>query len=102
MYDPRDSDCREHLSDFIIETNQACIQHRLGMPINAIGPPNHIAYSPACMDYDRWQREIKAALDPANASDPSFYTDPSFTPGPSLQAAMERVERHRTRIVLDD
>jgi hypothetical protein len=54
------------------------------------------------MDYDRWQREIKAALDPANASDPSFYTDPSFTPGPGLQAAMARVEKNRARIVFDD
>jgi glycolate oxidase len=102
MYDPRDPRCREELADFIIETNQACIEHRLGMPINAIGPPNHIAYSPACMNYDRWQREIKAALDPANASDPSFYTDPGFRPGPGFQAAMERVEKNRARIVFDD
>jgi len=102
MYDPRDPYCREHLSDFIIETNQACIDHHLGMPINAIGPPNHIAFNSECMHYDRWQREIKAALDPANASDPSFYTDPSFQPGPSFQAAMARVEKHRAKIVFDD
>lgn len=102
MYDPRDAYCREHLSDFIIETNQACIEHHLGTPLNAIGPPNHLAYSPACMNYDRWQREIKAALDPNTASDPSFYTDPTFRPAAGFQEAMARVEAHRAKIVFDD
>lgn len=102
MYDPRDAQCREHLADFIIETNQACIEHNLGTPINAIGPPNHIAYSPACLNYDRWQRAIKAALDPANAADPSFYTDPNFRPAEGFQRAMARVEANRARIVFED
>jgi len=104
MYDPRDQYCREHLIDFVIETNLACIEHTCGDPINGIGPSNHSILSPAIMNYDTWQQKIKAALDPKNASDASFYTDPNFAekPGGLAEKAMERVLAERAKIVLDE
>jgi hypothetical protein len=104
MYDPRDEYCRERVIDFLVETNLACIDHVCGDPINAIGPPNHLIFSPACMNYDDWQQKIKATLDPDNLSDPFMYTDPEFAKNPpaSTQNAFERVMKERVKIEIDD
>ncbi len=104
MYDPRDPCCREHLIDFILETNLACIDYTCGDAINPIGPPNHLIYSPACMHYDRWQQRIKAALDPNDASDAMMYTDPEFAKNPpkAFTDALQRVRKERARIELKD
>jgi len=104
MYDPRDQYCREHLIDFVIETNLACIDHTCGDPINGIGPQNHAILSPAIMNYDTWQQKIKAALDPKNASDASFYTDPKYSEkaGGLAEKAMQRVLADRAKIVIDE
>ena len=82
------------------ETNMACIDYRCGDSLNAIGPPNHALYSPACMHYDEWQQKIKEALDPQNMSDAAWYTDPTYVDDPPEEAvqAMERAANDRTEI----
>jgi hypothetical protein len=93
-YDPTDSYCREHVLDYIFETNMICIEKRCGDSLNAIGPPNHALYSPECCHYDRWQNELKKALDPNDAADAGFYTDPDFaakTPPEHARRVIERV-----------
>jgi len=103
MYDPRDERSRTRMVDFIIETNMACIEHNCGDALNAIGPPNHLLYSPACMNYDDWQQNIKAALDPKNASDATMYTDPEFAKNPPQIAtsALSRVLQEKTKLEID-
>jgi len=103
MYDPRDPKCRQAILDFVVETNLACIEEHCGDSINAIGPPNHALYSPACMNYDKWQQKIKAALDPKNVSDANFYTDPNYekNPPPKAAEAIVRVLSNRTKIEID-
>ncbi len=101
LYDPRDPHCREHIGEFLLETNLACIENACGDPINAIGPPNHLLFSPACGDYDDWQQKIKKALDPENLFDASMYTDADFKANPPEQTkkTMETVQAKRTKII---
>jgi hypothetical protein len=103
MYDPRDETCREGIREFVAETNVASIEQHCGDPINGVGPPNHVLYSPACMNYDQWQQKIKAALDPKDSSDASFYTDPEFAEDPPDEATeiIEKVMDDRDEIELD-
>lgn len=101
-YDPTDNHCQEHMLDYMVETNIACIDHKCGDSLNAIGPAMHHIYSEPCSGYDRWQQALKKSLDPANASDASYYTDPDFaakmperlkTVLARVQADPERVKR---------
>jgi glycolate oxidase len=101
-YDPTDSHCREYANDYCIDCNLACIDYTLGDNINAMGPPNHLLFSPACWNYDNWQQKIKAALDPNNASDASFYTDPEFEKNPPQRVVegLRRVKANRAKVVI--
>lgn len=103
MYDPRDPKCRQAILDFVVETNIACVEQHCGDSINAIGPPNHAIFSPACMNYDRWQQKIKASLDPQNVSDAAFYTDPEFEKNipPKAAEALIRGLTNKTKIEID-
>jgi hypothetical protein len=98
MYDQRDPRCREGVVDYILETNLACIENHCGDSLNAIGPPNHALFSPACMDYDKYTQRIKAALDPNDAAEGGMYTDPHFAPPENAKAAMLRVASARARV----
>ena len=98
MYDPRDPLCRERVTDYILETNLACIEHRCGDSLNAVGPPNHALFSPVCMDYDRYTQRIKAELDPNDAAEAGMYTDRNFAPPEKAKEAMQRVASARARV----
>ncbi len=91
MYDQTDPACKEGVLEYIVETNLQCIEQKAGDSLNAVGPLNHVLFSPACMDYDKYTQRIKAAFDPRNASDPSVYTDPDFQLPERAVRAMERV-----------
>ncbi len=93
-YDPTDDYCKEHVLDYILETNLMCIKHICGDSLNAIGPPNHALYSPVCYEYDRWQQAIKKTLDPDDRAEACFYTDPDFAsrpPDDHIARVMNRV-----------
>ena len=102
-YDPRDAHCLEYANDYCIDANLACIDHFLGDCINGVGPGNHLIYSRHCYDYDRWQQQIKAALDPRNASEASFYTDPQFEKSPPerFRKQLERVKAGRAPVAIE-
>jgi hypothetical protein len=102
-YDPTDKHCREYANDYCVDCNLACVDYTLGDNINAMGPPNHLIFSPACWNYDDWQQKIKAALDPMNASDASFYTDPDFERNPpeGVVERLRRVKADRAKVVID-
>ncbi len=102
MYDQRDPRCREGVFDYILETNLACIEHRCGDSLNAVGPPAHALFSPECMDYDRFTQRIKAELDPNNAAEARMFTDPHFVPPQHMQASMARVTASRAPIRVDE
>lgn len=103
MYDPTDQYCRDHVLDYILETNLACIENVCGDSLNAIGPPNHALYSPHCHNYDEWQQRIKTTLDPNNAADACFYTDPDFIKNPPKYAAasLMRVMSDRAKVDIE-
>lgn len=101
-YDPTDPYCKEHILDYILETNLACIENICGDSLNAIGPANHALYSPHCYNYDKWQQEIKKALDPNNSADAGFYTDPDYekNPPPHAVKALFRVLSDRAKVTI--
>lgn len=98
LYDPRDQARADRILDYIFETNLACIETRCGDSLNAVAPPSHLMYSPACMDYDKYTQRIKAEFDPNNAADASGYTDPNYAPDERTQRAMQRALENREPI----
>lgn len=95
-YDPTDETCRDRVLDYIIDTNLAVIENKCGDSLNAMGPGNHMLYSPHCDNYDVWQQRIKAAVDPDNHADASLYTDPDYQPSEHMLKCMQRVVASRS------
>ncbi|MBI2570780.1 MAG: FAD-dependent oxidoreductase [Candidatus Schekmanbacteria bacterium] len=100
QYDQRDQTRSDRILEYIFETNLACIETHCGDSLNAVAPPSHALYSPACLDYDKYTQRIKATFDPANAADASGYTDPKFMPDARTMRAMENVMKHRAPITV--
>ncbi|OGO01308.1 MAG: hypothetical protein A2Y72_01490 [Chloroflexi bacterium RBG_13_53_26] len=79
MYDHHDRDSAEGACQYLAESNQACLDKKLGPPIfqiSQIGKGKHGAFGPACFNYDSWLRKIKGEFDPNNTSDPTAYASP--------------------------
>lgn len=98
LYDQTDPRCADGVIQYIFETNLACIEHRCGDSLNAVGPVAHALFSPACMSYDTYTQRIKAAFDPHNAADASMYTDPHFAPDARMEAALRTVLADRAPV----
>jgi hypothetical protein len=79
MYDNHDDKSTAGAMAYLADSNQACLQQSLGTPIfqlSQVGTGKHGLFSPACFNYDKWQKEIKKAFDPNNTGDPTAYTEP--------------------------
>jgi len=79
MYDNHDDQSTAGAMAYIADSNKACLNQSLGLPIfqlSQVGTGKHGAFSPACGDYDKWQKKIKKAFDPNNTGDPTAYTEP--------------------------
>jgi glycolate oxidase len=79
MYDHHDEDSAEGAFQYLADSNQACLDMKLGPPIfqvSQVGKGKHGAFGPACHDYDKWLRRIKKAFDPNNTADPTAYSPP--------------------------
>lgn len=77
-YDPTDQVCKDHIMDFVMETNKASVEHSIGLSINAVSDLAHMTYNPATMNYGDYIRQIKIALDPNNAAEGTFYVIPDI------------------------
>ena len=76
MYDHHDDESAEGAFQYLAESNQACLDKRLGPPIfqvSQVGVGKHGAFGPACFNYDTWLRRIKREFDPNNTADPTAY-----------------------------
>ncbi|MBI2889566.1 MAG: FAD-binding oxidoreductase [Nitrospirae bacterium] len=102
MYDQTDPACKEAVTEYVIETNLACIENHCGDSLNAVGPTAHVLFSPVCMDYDKFTARIKAEFDPNNSAEASFYTDPNFVPPEGAQARMAAVLADRAPVSVDN
>lgn len=102
MYDQNDPKASVEIPTYVAETNFACIKYHLGDSLNAVGPPNHVIFSPACFDYDKYTHRIKTEFDPANACDGSMYTDPDFVPPEEAQAILTEVIQNPTPVDIDN
>jgi hypothetical protein len=98
MYDQTDPTCTARVTEYILETNLACIDHHCGDSLNAVGPPAHMLFSPVCMNYDTYTQRIKAEFDPRNAADASMYTDPHFQVPEALGQRMAAVLANRAPV----
>jgi hypothetical protein len=98
QYDQRDKERSDRILEYIFETNLACIENHCGDSLNAVAPPSHVMYSPACMDYDKYTQRIKAVFDPNDAADGSGYTDPHYKPDARALQAIKAALSNRAPI----
>jgi len=79
MYDHNDDESAEGAFQYLADSNQACLDKKLGPPIfqvSQVGKGKHGTFGPACFDYDKWLRRIKKEFDPNNTADPTAYSPP--------------------------
>jgi len=79
LFDHRDPESLKGAWEYLKETNEACIEYALGVPIfqlAQVGGEKHGVFGPACSNYHIWLRKIKRAFDPNNACDPTAYISP--------------------------
>ncbi|MBI2566170.1 MAG: FAD-binding oxidoreductase [Candidatus Schekmanbacteria bacterium] len=101
MYDQTDPEAGDRVAEYVAETNLACVDYHCGDSLNAVGPPFHRMFSPACMDYDKYTYRIKTTFDPQNAADATMFTDPAFAPDARLEARMQAVLADRAKVSID-
>ena len=75
IYDQSDPVCREGGMAFVVDTVKTTIDKHLSFSLNAVGDPNHAAYSPRCYNYHRYMADIKEEFDPDDLAEPSFYVN---------------------------
>jgi hypothetical protein len=47
-----------------------------GVPLGIAGERKHKFYGPKLLNYDKWMRKLKSAIDPNNVSEGNYYISP--------------------------